>query len=393
MPPIMVRTHHLAGFVVTLAAALLLLTTAAIGRPPPTSPSVDEARRRAKAAFSEQRYEEALKWLRYAHTHEPSATYAFNMGRTLTELGRYREAHAAFLTALAQSDLRPEHRTITEARIRALKPLMRRAVIRLRGLPAGTAVQIDGVLIPDTAGDRRLDPGAHQLCLLAESGSVRCWRRDLLAGLRVDWPPKTGEASRGSLQWDGDPSVQRLVLDGHALHIPVGVSRRIEVDIGAHELRVERAGEASCSVRLELSPKQRLAATCGPPSPTGSTGASAWSWVGVGTSAAVAAAGAAVLIVAAVERSDQEALEAPGSRRSGVVQQPQADAKAAWDRIDTLNVAGGVVLGVGLAGLAGTLTWALLERSSGRGEVTVSGGARVGVGFASPTHVVFGATF
>ena len=352
---------------------------AAAAEPPDSELGATEAADRARLAFDEGRHDDALRLLELAHAREPKPVYLFNMGRVLDAAGQYGQAHAKFLLVLAQPDTDAELRQLSELHITRLEPKRHRAVVVLT-LQPGAVAQVDGGLVADPATERTLDPGAHQLCVLAPGAAgAACWRRHLQAGRRVRWPPETDASTRGALTLPEGEVPRAVRVDSVSLRFPLDRLVALELDIGEHEVAV-RWGDRPASVSLVIvQPGSRVplrrsdpvteigvsapgANVVADPSPA----VGGWVIAGVGGGALLAGVG--LIVAAAVEGGSLDDRERSRGAGGAIDAITQAEASAGRDRVATFQTTAIILAATGAAALGAGLTWALWPSSTTTGE-------------------------
>lgn len=329
-------------------AAIALSAGAARGAPPAGDASAEEVFGRARAAFQRGAFDEAIALLQAAQRGEPRAVYVFNIARSYEEMGFLREAYDHFVLYPSQPRTTPELVADAAARAAALAPLLQRAVVDLRSLPATTRAALDGGLVPNEV--LPLAPGAHTLCVVPEEAQrASCWTRELDAARRVAWPPEGGD--RGTVALPPGATVR---IDGQSLPFAPGVSA-VELDAGVHAVEVTASGAPTRTRRIEVLADAHV--TLEEPGPLAEP-ADPGPWILVGVGSAAAAAGAGLLIAALVE---SQPLASP-QRDGGVITDlTQAEAQRLGEQVDTLVLSGSVLAGAGVALVAGGLTWWALE--------------------------------
>lgn len=371
------------------ALSIGLCSTSPVGfahaAPPEGAVPPDEAFAAARAAFAQKDYDRAIALLQAAHQIEPRAVYVFNIGRSYEEKGWLREAydHLVLYPSLPRTvDALREEAAERAAR---LKPLLARAVVDLSEAGGGSRLELDGG--PVDPGVVVVEPGAHVLCVVPESGTPSCWRRKLAAARRVTWPPQSDAVGRSRVVFT--PPVTAVTLDD----VPVAagaVLTALELDEGSHTLTLTPSGapprelrvhaEAGATVTLELVPE---------PAPVAATEESdPWPWVLVGVGAASATAGLGLLVAAGIEHGDLSSPTKDGGVITGI---SQVDAQAGWERVDTFVLSGSILAGAGVALAAGGLTWWALEPSTAPSEPATGG--RVWLGATSVSSVGLGGSF
>jgi tetratricopeptide (TPR) repeat protein len=184
-----------------------------------------------------------------------------------------------------------------------------------------------------------------------------------------------------SLQVDGVPAVFEsnqvlwLVIGQHRLQVRA-------LGYAPLEQRLEVKPNDDRAVQLRLSPEARAAAVGPvanhgnevkspaekPESGTESSSSSTLQWIALGSSGAVVVAGGVFLGIALASKSKVENADGESLK----------ELEPAHDRVPLFSTIGGVMIGVGVAGVGATLAWMLM---SGKEEQAVS--LRVGPGGAA----------
>jgi hypothetical protein len=342
-------------------------------------PKGADAGQKAKDAFNEGRYDDALRWLEAVYEQEPSPGVVYNMGRVREAAGRIRDAYETYLRVLALPGVDANMRRLAEAQAEQLKPLKDKAVLRLKGVPGGAVAQVDASAVAATSADLQLEPGEHQLCVTkADQSVVRCARRRLEAGLRTVWEWDEAAGPTGAVVWTPAERVTGLELAGHPLLVDLAKLKEVVVAVGQHQLRVLTEGGVE-EHRLVVAPGARLPMPGPPPevSPevdaavavvaagAGGEGPGLWPWVVSGSGAAVAAGGVVLLLSAA---SDKDRVDGAGANERGNVDElSQAEAADIWEDARSKEKLGLGLVGVGAAAAVGGLVWWALAPKGGEG--------------------------
>ena len=349
--------------------------------------SADEAYLKARKHYGTGDFVQALEWLKYANRKEPRAIFVFNMARIQEAIGQLSEAYKTFLKVNARSDANEKIRGLCQAQAEALKPLLNKSVVRFKGLKPGTVVQIDDKMALDLSVDSELKPGSHQICFVEGGDGMRCWRRELAAGVRSVWPPETNSGTRGDLVWTGMKGVKELKLNGATLLVDLKKLQTINVDVGRHTLEVKEKGGATKSVTIAVLPgssKLVLEEFGGggegqPTAPVAAKvegDAGAMPWVVTGIGGAMVVGGAAMWAKSRSTRDDWTT---------------QDEHKAAWDQANSEEQMGFILGGVGLAAVAGGLTWWSMSQEA-KAAKTADGGP-IYFGFSGIQAVHIGGRF
>ena len=371
-----------------LAALIALLRFAPSAIAAPVDPEAAFAK--AREAFVSGDYDRSIELLQAANQVEPRAVYVFNIARSYEEKGWLREAYDHFVLYPTQS--RTTKRLLDEASARAaaLRPLLDRAVVVLRGGEAAR-LELDGETVADPGRELVLDPGVHQLCSFDPSPTrATCWRRSLAAARRVQWPPPDDAGERGRLRLP--PDIAAVGVDG----IPVGTGsapvRELSLDAGLHALsvRTTAGAEHDLQVRVVAGGLVEVELPRAPVEVQASSGSSPWPWVVFGVGAASVAAGAGLLIVAGVERGE---LTSPTRDGGVIVSFTQAQAQTRWERVDTFVITGSVLAGAGAALSASGLTWWALESDGEAAGIDGSPRTELWIGATGPASLGLGGTF
>ena len=365
-----------------LAGALVLSATVAMAQPEPPpdgSVSADRAYQTARALYDSLDYEHSLRWLRYAHRKEPRAAFLFGIGRTLEAMGRLKEAHQAYRDVLARPRLGSGARKQARAAIERLAPLIDQVMVRFRDLPDDVTLQLDGRVLPDLRAEQALKPGPHQLCVRQESPArLRCWRRELPSGHRVDWPPKGDRGVRGALVLPTDGSALRS-LDGLPMLLDVRNIAELELDVGTHEVVVAGADGKTTKREVDLRPgspvrlggePDRQPSQPDQPAHVGVGVAVPFSpphrpnpvapWILQAGGIATLASGAVLLVVQTAIRSGLDESRKEVDELGAIVGVTQREAQEGYADADAFRVAGGVLIGVGAAAVVASVLWLVL---------------------------------
>jgi hypothetical protein len=284
-------------------------THSALAQPqdPRLWPEYREHIRKALQEYDLGNWQEAKLYFSDAHALYPNARTLRGLGLTAYALRNYVEA-VGFLGQALASEIRPLTGDL-RSNASELLGLARRFVanVRLEVEPATAMVRVDERMVQrDLDGSIWLDPGPHELVASAPGFDSVSRRMNLDAG---------GQA----------------VL---ALRLPAAVP--VSLPIAPSPIAEAPAASSGNATR-------RVAAT-----PTDAP--SVAPWIVVGVSGAIAITGGVLLGVTASDISSVEEARR-GTEWSSV--------RSAYDRSPGLSTAGFLMLGVGLAGAAFGLTWAL----------------------------------
>jgi len=302
-----------------------------------------EAIGRALQEFNLGHWTEAKVFFREAHARKPSARTLRGIGLACYESRNYVEA-IDFLGQSLQSGvqpLTPDMRSAATKLIEQSRQFVMRAEVELA--PKNAELFVDGKPVKLAAdGSTLLDPGEHELSAIA-AGYTTVQRRVNTEGgserqLHFVLKPKSGAVAAASV-----PVPQRAAAP------------------------VVAAPEAA-----EPQPKLALMEVEAEPAPESDSGSdSLLPWLAIGGSVAVAATGGVLLGLGLSDKAAVETTRDGGS---------WPNKKSANERAVPLQTAGGVMLGVGVAGLAASLAWQLwpseeqaVSLQVGPGAVTLRG--------------------
>lgn len=204
---------------------------------------------RTRARLRERELERALDaYLGVLRLGTRTRNVIFNTALTLAELGRHEEAFNYYAEYLRSFDLDEDERAEGQRRLDALRPSV--AVLRVDTNPPGAAVRIGRRDLPvrgTTPIELAVAPGAHAIFATLEGH-----REASAEAVAV-----TGTSAEVSLELSPLPvSVQviapgqgRLTLDERVIE----PGRTIEVEPGAHLLRLEVEGSPPVERRFEVS--------------------------------------------------------------------------------------------------------------------------------------------
>jgi hypothetical protein len=264
-----------------------------------------EAITRALEEYNLGHWTEARVFFREAHARKPSARTLRGIGLACYESRNYVEAIDYLGQALANSvqPLTPDMRSAAQKLIDQSRQFVMRAEIELR--PASAELFVDGKPVRLGAdGSTLLDPGEHELSVVAPGYETSQRRENTEGG-----------------------SARQL----HFVLKPQGAGKQ-----PAAAPRGEVRSELALSGASATQPQ--------------SDSDSVLPWLAIGGSVAVAATGGVLL---GLGLSDKAAVE---GTRDGATWESK---KGANDRSVPLQMAGGIALGAGIAGLAASLAWQL----------------------------------
>jgi hypothetical protein len=278
-----------------------------------------EAITRALQEFNLGHWTEAKVFFREAHARKPSARTLRGIGLASYESRNYVEA-IDFLGQALTSTVQPltsDMRNATNKLIEQSREFVMRAQIDVT--PQNAELFVDGKPVRLAAdGSTLLDPGEHELSVVA-AGYATTQRR---------------------LNTEGGSERQ--------LHFTL---KPKPVTPGAINSTPQPSAAPEIAAAEEVQPKLALTESEASESSDGDSDSdSLLPWLAIGGSVAVAATGGVLL---GLGLSDKAAVE--GARAGG----SWSDKKNADKRAVPLQTAGGVMLGVGIAGLAASLVWQL----------------------------------
>lgn len=315
-----------------MGAVLALLVTLSA---PPVTPDDATPRERAMRHVAEGaehfvagRYGDALVALRHAmlleaHISDRAGLY-YNIGRVYEEMGRIREAVAAFERSLTHPDT-DENRTATRAHIAALSNRLARLLVLC---PLGATAALTAV--GEGAGEPRgcpvdwprLSPGDYVVTTRSEAGLVVETPVVLAAGDSTAIEPTLP----GRLVVEGAPPTAKVRVDGV---VRSGTPVAVELAAGWHTVEVTAPGFVPWHGRVEL---------------------------GVGERDVLAV----VPTAEAVDRSGPEALWVAGGAAAAVGGVMLGAGLGGAGDEQMMTHAGGALVGVGVAvGVGGLVWWAL----------------------------------
>jgi hypothetical protein len=229
--------------------------------PPAAARSDDELRAEARAIarhgdaqFDAGRCDKALPLWRWAEQTYHAATLLLRVARCQSLLGRVVEA-AATLQAIVDEPIRagaPEAFVLAREEARRELPAVRarvaslRVVVRPTGPPAGvpTAIEIDGIPVPDGVREIALDPGDHRVGVRA---GASVWERTVTledGEARAFDVPLWSDPPPAPLRWQraaglalGGLGVASLAAGVGLGVAALGVSRRLDLECGPDRTR------------------------------------------------------------------------------------------------------------------------------------------------------------
>jgi hypothetical protein len=294
----------------TLVAVCLLACLASAGARAQSKSRGEDAEYHAAITRALEEYNlghwtEAKVFFREAHARKPSARTLRGIGLACYESRNYVEAIDYLGQALASSvqPLTAEMRSAAQKLIDQSRQFVMRAEIQLR--PASAELFVDGKPVQLGAdGSMLLDPGEHELSAVAP----------------------------------GYETAQRRV------NTEGGSARQLHIVLKPQGARKQPVAAPGGEVQSDLA----LSDSGATQAPTDAD--SVLPWLAIGGSVAVAATGGVLL---GLGLSDKAAVE---GTRDGASWQSK---KGANDRSVPLQMAGGIALGAGIAGLAASLAWQL----------------------------------
>lgn len=344
-----------------------------------------EAHSRGTAAFNAGRFEEAAQHFKEAFAAEPRGNLLYNIGLCYEKVGRVEDAVAyyqRFVDALPNSPKRPAvQRKITELK----QQLSDRYVeVSVATSPPGAVIFVDdkskGAMgaAPVTF---KLLPGKYAIIAEMPGHEAATQRIELQEGapamvdLVLIGSDQVGTVNLLISERDAD-----VMLDGRRIgRSPLPDSVRMRA--GGHDLLVMKPGFATFKKKIDVQPgvEQRIDVQLSGEAVGdlggggGGGGGSIWPWVTVGVG--VAAVGAGVFTgLSAQNLHDQ----LDDKRKKGELIAP-----ADIDTGNNLVLMTNVLMGVGVAAIAGGVTWWFLDdgvSSSGQvqaGFMPTDGGAAV----------------
>lgn len=342
-----------------------------------------EARRQGDA-------ETTLSLLEQAYEIRPLPELLNNIGRTLEDMGRYREAANAYRRVIEDPAAKPQLVALDRERLAALEPKLDRAWVLVEADPVGVRARVDGG--PVSLGEEHEIPiGPHLLQLTGADGRMILLtffkaipsrrvtiRRDLEGTL-----PETA-----TLDVEGTISaIERLYVEDHPVHADWRKGRlEIRLPPGTYRVRAELEGREpeTKKIRVEAGSTAVLASVLDRPRPVdapppsvdpaahvqpASSGPGPWPLV-VGVTGAVAAGLGTFLIISA-EMDRDRVRDAERNEEDVVVGITMIEAVRLEDRADDKATAALVAGAGGGAMLLGALLWWLLDDGEAAREVVI----------------------
>jgi hypothetical protein len=317
--------HRLCAFCLIISAVVLVSTVA---RAQPLKPRVNlkqyhELVRQAVDQYERGNYEESKVFFTEAHRVFPNARTMRGLGMVAYTVRDYVKA-IPYLEDAISSTIKPlDPPLVVEARETIARARTFIGIVRVTLAPADAKIVVDASPVTRaTDGALMLNPGRHEI-----------------------------EASAPGYQ-----SATRLVRvePGAVLQIDLALSRATGDTVAAR--RAQTAPEAVASIaptgneQLEAAPAQKSDRSLAP-------------WIVVGVSGAVVIGGGVLLGIAL---NDVAVVEDS---------QPTTDwskVEGKYRRTPALSTAGIVMIGAGIAGVAGGLTWQFLEHAESEVALDVS---------------------
>lgn len=311
----------------------------------------------AVRARGEGRLEESLDLLRKAQAIQPSPGLQNNIARVLEELGRWTEAVDQYRAVAADPEADRELREKDDQRIAELAPKLLYAWITFDLTPSALEVFLDGARIePKPKLDHRAEPGRRTVeAHLLEERAVVLSEVNAPAGRRtkIARDLRTRSPEEATIQL-GAPAaeVEALVIDRYRVRSRLQELSAIHLPAGRHELMLELSGTRTASRSVELSAGTVFSLGSVLTEIPSAEGNSWWPLALGSTGVVAAGVGAALLIVADNHRSEIRNAARDGEIITGITLARATDLE---DSARTESTAGGVLLGVGSAVIAGAV--------------------------------------
>ena len=362
-----------------ISVALCLATSAAAQQPPKTAADHIAA---AVAARKANNHEDVLKHLRAAHALAPDPNVMNNIGRTLEELGRYREASDAYTSVANDPDAAQELRSLDASRAGALIGKLGKAWLVF---PSDSKVHIGGqtlsaekdVEVPSPAGEQVIE-------YVVNEGIVALRWVDLKSDQRTTMRPILTHAD-ARLVLTRDDNATGVVINGYRVLEEASGLREIRLTPGTYELTVQRGDVLDRkTTRLEvgrftvsaLVPSSRPPATPGKDISVTTTAPASSSpyWQGAIGGLGLAALGVGTWLSISADGLRDEVRDATAND-NGVV--TGITLKQAAEKRDDANARSSAAIGLYVAGGAAAvaaLAWLIVDLTSSPahdGEPTV----------------------
>lgn len=359
----------------------------------------------AKAARDAGELEHAVTLLRRAHDLHPAPEILNNIGRVYEDLGRYQDATSTYRQVIDDPKADANLRALDAARVAALTPKLGRAWVRLTLTPSASRAWLGGRRAASGGAEIGLETGPQWIEGVTPDGAtVWLLRRAFEAGRRTELALDTTAALQGELGAtmtaltlsQASPPV-RLEIDGYALRSDLGRATRVILPAGPHVVRAELDGGAVVAARRVLEAGQptalselgrdalaRDAAQGAARRQGGQATSPGWGpYVLLGTGTATTATGIALALLADSDRGDVRSAQVDS--RGVVTGLTLAQARKIEGDANDKGTAGAVLMGLGVAQLAGGLAWMIVDLTAGPETDTglrvtwKHGGATVGV--------------
>lgn len=330
----------------------------------------------ADKAREEGDLEKVLSLLQEAYNMKPLPELLNNIGRTLEDLGRYGEAIDAYKKVADTPGVDPSLRALDAARMAALQPKIGKAWVLPKVVPMNTEILIDGK--PPAAPPGKefpVDPGPHLYQFTIPMNNETVIRIlefpvDRRSILNLDVRTSTKEEGRLALK-GGKVLFKKVMIEGREIVGDLNKIDAIRLVAGIYKVQVVTTEDETHNLEVKVEAgrfpklasfvpekvKQDVTVTKQKP---GFTLPTIWQWVAIGGGIALVGMGAGLMIWA---EKDRDPLENMTTDQRGVVTSiTYAEAKDIESKANRKTMAGLVLTGVGIASIAGGVTWWLLTK-------------------------------
>jgi hypothetical protein len=337
---------------------------------------------RAGDARAEGDLDRALLLLERARAIKSVPELDNNIGRTLQDLGRYREAVEAYRRVVEDPRSGDVLRSLDEKRIEELRPKLERALVAVHVVPENAEVFVQGARVELRVGgetDEIAAPEGEVSIQATRAGGtviffvLRRLERGRLARVTLDVSdaPHRERTAAIDLATDMPASIAALSVDGTRIEGRLEDALELLLEPGPHALAVTLSGYGAETVSLEAEPGHamllatRLRGTrrARAREPQPSTSASkatrppeVWPYVTAGVGAVLVGGGMLLLVSARADRNRVLDASRVGDVVFGVTMREAADLETSGNQKAAFGV---VSIAIGVVTAAASLGWRL----------------------------------
>jgi len=375
---------------------ILLLSAALIKTTPPPKPrSFQALMNDAIAAREAGELKRTVALLRQAYKLKQDPAIQNNLGKVLTELGRYKEAVVAYRMVADDPQADPNLRALDAGRLAALTPKLERAWVMIKKRPYDAVVLIDGAQPENEAEEIGLTGAVHTFEFRELGGAdsvLRWWKLPMGMRVNVEEDLRTAKANDATLLLaDVHPRLTALELNGYRIETWPRTTDSVRVKAGKYTIKAVFLTGDQVTLNAELEPGERaeladVLTRVKRKEVDVNTGAGPWGYITAGAGLALTGVGIYMLTSALADRDELETATTPGA--DGFVRGiSYTDARQQLDDAGSNATIGIALTGIGGAAVISGITWVVVETMS----VTARSG-RIKMSF-TPNGVFIGGRF